>query len=101
MTEIQGKSILVRVSERFELVRVRVIGSRLYIHSGRSIPLVEHLRGKGEKEFLIACLRHRFNTTLRVSSSYDTEWFDYNEVVCSTELIEWDRTYSTPPPHWK
>ena len=31
MTEIQGKSILVRVSASFELVRVRVIGSRLYI----------------------------------------------------------------------
>ena len=30
MTEIQGKSSLVRVSERFELARVRVIGSRLY-----------------------------------------------------------------------
>ena len=29
-TEIQGKSILVRVSARFELARVRVIGSRLY-----------------------------------------------------------------------
>ena len=32
MTEIQGKSILVRVSARFELVelaRVRIIGSRL------------------------------------------------------------------------
>ena len=31
MMEIQGKSILVRVSARFELARVRVIGSRLYI----------------------------------------------------------------------
>ena len=31
MTEIQGKSILVRVSARFELARVRVIGSQLYI----------------------------------------------------------------------
>ena len=30
MTEIQGKSILVRVSARFEWARVRVIGSRLY-----------------------------------------------------------------------
>ena len=30
MTEIRGKSILVRVSARFELARVRVIGSRLY-----------------------------------------------------------------------
>ena len=31
MTEIQGKPILVRVSARLELARVRVIGSRLYI----------------------------------------------------------------------
>ena len=31
MTEIQGKSILVRVRARFELARVRVIGSQLYI----------------------------------------------------------------------
>ena len=30
MTEIQGKSILVRVNARFELARVRVIESRLY-----------------------------------------------------------------------
>ena len=30
MREIQGKSILVRVSARFELARVRVIGSQLY-----------------------------------------------------------------------
>ena len=30
MTDIQGKSILVRVSARFELARVRVIGSQLY-----------------------------------------------------------------------
>ena len=33
MTEIQGKSILVRVSARFELARVRVIGSRLYLEA--------------------------------------------------------------------
>ena len=33
MTEIQGKSIFVRVSARFELVRVRVIGSGLYNHA--------------------------------------------------------------------
>ena len=32
MTEIQGKSILVRVSARFELARVRVTGSRLYLY---------------------------------------------------------------------
>ena len=31
MNEIHGKSILVRVSARFELARVRVIGSRLYL----------------------------------------------------------------------
>ena len=33
MTEIQGKSILVRVSARFELARVPVIRSRLYTHA--------------------------------------------------------------------
>ena len=33
MTEIQGKSILIRVSARFELARFRVIESRLYIQS--------------------------------------------------------------------
>jgi len=33
MTEIQGKLILVRVSARFELVRVPVIRSRLYTHA--------------------------------------------------------------------
>ena len=32
MTEIQGKSILVRGSVRFELARVQVIESRLYLH---------------------------------------------------------------------
>ena len=31
MNEIHGKSILVRVSARFELARVRVIGIRLYV----------------------------------------------------------------------
>ena len=31
MKDIQGKSILVRVSARFELARVRVIASRLYV----------------------------------------------------------------------
>ena len=31
MTEIQGKSILVRVGARFELARVRVIGSQLFV----------------------------------------------------------------------
>ena len=37
MTEIQGKSILVRVSARFELARVRVIGrlqpARIFAYS--------------------------------------------------------------------
>ena len=31
MTKIQGKSILVRVSARFELAMVRVIGSQLWL----------------------------------------------------------------------
>ena len=41
MTEIQGKSILVRVSARFELARVRVIGSQLYFYL-RSISLISN-----------------------------------------------------------
>ena len=43
MKEIQGKSILVRVSARFELGRVRVIGSRLYkLISSWSISYTSH-----------------------------------------------------------
>ena len=38
MNEIHGKSILVRVSARFELARVRVIGSRLYTVYAKAIP---------------------------------------------------------------
>ena len=45
MTEIQGKSILVRVSARFELARVRVIGSRLYV-SHISLFLAVKMKGK-------------------------------------------------------
>ena len=41
MTEIQGKSILVRVSARFELGRVRVIESRLYVHNDIGYPRSE------------------------------------------------------------
>ena len=37
MTEIQGKSILARVTARFEFARVLVIGSRLYINACASI----------------------------------------------------------------
>ena len=36
MKEIQGKSILVRVSARFELARVRVIGGQLYLDQLKS-----------------------------------------------------------------
>ena len=47
MKEIQGKSILVRVSARFELGRVRVIGSRLYklFSPGRSLAQVTKALG--------------------------------------------------------
>ena len=45
MTEIQEKSILVRVSARFELARVRVIGSRLYV-SHISLSLAVKMKGK-------------------------------------------------------
>ena len=35
MMEIHGKSTLVRVSARFELVRVRVSGSQLQMYEGK------------------------------------------------------------------
>ena len=44
MTEIQGKSILARVSARFELARVRVIGSRLYCFNKRLEHYVFNIR---------------------------------------------------------
>ena len=43
MTEIQEKSILVRVSARFELVRVRVIGSQLYGKNRHGLKLLQKL----------------------------------------------------------
>ena len=48
MREIQGKSILVRVSARFELASVRVIGSRLYIrHIHRAFIIIFETRHTG------------------------------------------------------
>ena len=51
MTEIQGKSILVRVSARFELVRVRVIGSQLYIFLVSAYDVMEHFAFPGNIDF--------------------------------------------------
>ena len=42
MMEIQGKSILVQVSARFELARVRVIRSQLYIQFQLSLSAIAH-----------------------------------------------------------
>ena len=42
MTEMQGKSILVRVSARFELARVRVIESQLYRGCAFSTTVMEN-----------------------------------------------------------
>ena len=49
MTETQGKSILVQVSVRFELVRVRVIGSRLYSDYTLGIPLEKKVSDEVEE----------------------------------------------------
>ena len=62
MTEIHGKSILVQVSARFELARVRVIGSRLYI-------AVEFIK----KAILAICKRFMFIVT---EDSYLTKNLD-------------------------
>ena len=47
MTEMQGKSILVRVSARFELARVRVVGSRLYLSGSRLYACINTGKFKG------------------------------------------------------
>ena len=57
MTEIQGKSILVRVSARFELARVRVIGSRLYL---QILEMVILLKIKSRDFFFNETLTRRF-----------------------------------------
>ena len=52
-----------------KLIMIHVF--KRYIHD--SIPLVEHWPGKGEKNSYVTCLPEK--------ESYDTKWFDYNEVV--------------------
>ena len=53
MTEIQGKSILVRVSARFELARVRVIGSQLYCDLAvLTVPVIDVVFNLNVCEFL-------------------------------------------------
>ena len=55
MTEIQEKSILVRVSARFELARVRVIGSGLYYElmlGTNEILASKHDTAKGQRRTL-------------------------------------------------
>ena len=56
MTEIQGKSILVRVSARFELARVRVTGSPLYygMSRGHSLSINARLSGKKRTSMYIS-----------------------------------------------
>ena len=56
MTEIQGKSILVRVSARFELARVRVIGSRLYSEVIQPVQIMPSVQNRSKtKRFVILC----------------------------------------------
>ena len=56
MTKIQGKSILVRVSARFELAMVRVIGSQLW--------LIMFRRGRLRKAFTFYKHIYKCCTTL-------------------------------------
>ena len=56
MTEMQGKSILVRVSARFELARVRVVGSRLYLHTGYTAKQSVFLRTQVRASSQTKCL---------------------------------------------
>ena len=75
MTEIQGKLILVRVSARFELTRVRVIGSRLYLLVCLSLftemPTSRDLKS-GDSLFFSSSLPRKFRTLYQVLHEVDT-----------------------------
>ena len=63
MTEIQGKSILVRVNARFELARVQVIGSQLYMVQKGILKLSEQggfrkMRGTFDSIFTLIVQNH-------------------------------------------
>ena len=57
MTEIQGKLISIWVSTRFELVRVRVIGSRLYNHVASCYSRTKLLRNQSWVNLLFSVLQ--------------------------------------------
>ena len=62
MTEIQGKSMLVRVSARFELVRVRIIGSGLYNHAALCYSRTKLSRNQSWVNLLFSVLDPRLDS---------------------------------------
>ena len=88
--EIQGKLTLVRVGARFELARVRVIGSQLYILS----PLLQHerklvmklvLKKNKENVLVIYPKRYFFNSSCKLSR-YNYTLYKY---LLKTESLYW------------
>ena len=75
MTEIQGKSILVRVSARFELARVRVIGSRLYL---LILEMVILLKIKRRDFFFNETLTRRFKMLYFRNETDETRYVNGN-----------------------
>ena len=87
MTEIQGKSILVRVSARFELARAQVIGSQLYLAASFKkqelilLSLKSYqayfriMENKGPKMILASLPRYsRINMLHSLSITYQKVW---------------------------
>ena len=60
VTEIKGKLILVRVSVRFELVRVRAIRSRLYDHAALCYSHTKLSRNQSSVNLLFSVLQDSF-----------------------------------------
>ena len=89
MTEIQGKSILVRVSGRFELARVRVIGSQLYQFT--EVPVIVW----GQKHILIVLIapvgikcHMNKRDDVRVISSRGFSWFPtFGRALCCQHFL--------------
>ena len=108
MTQILGKSILVRVSASFELVRVPVIRSRLYTHAAlcySRTKLSSHgwifcflsCKTRSLTRFSIVCsqfsiLYSRRNQESRIESrNWDSPWtvnWLLNGTVCVTALLK-------------
>ena len=92
MTEIQGKSILVRVSARFKLARVRVIGSQLYLLLNRNLLMfiITNIIGLVSCAFLQFCCKFSMKIIFYLPVNTDRPKFvTFLVFVCTSSFIAW------------